>query len=123
MIKDTLPNKSGDPEKSQKIIIAVRKLSNYCAHSWRAFAEDVLQVVLFTVLWFKWSVKKYCAVKLLLAIWEICLHENIFDYNYYKLNCKFAFISFLYCFRNQKQESSVNQVGGLVTRNISAFCL
>ena len=54
MIKDTLPNKSGDPEKSQKIIIAVRKLSNYCA---------------------------------------------------------------------QKQESSVNQVGGLVTRNISAFCL
>ena len=30
----------------------------------------VLPVVLFTVLWFKWSVKEQCAEKILLTIWE-----------------------------------------------------
>ena len=36
---------------------------------------------------------------------------------------KFAFILFLSFITNEKQESGFLQVGGLVTRNISAFCL
>ena len=37
---------------------------------------DALQVVLFTVLWLKWSVKKSCIAKVLLAIWEAFFHEH-----------------------------------------------
>ena len=36
---------------------------------------------------------------------------------------KFAFILFLSFLKNEKQESGFQQVGGLVTRNISVFCL
>ena len=36
---------------------------------------------------------------------------------------KSAFIFFLSSLTNQEQESGFQQVGGLVTRNISAFCL
>ena len=36
-----------------------------CVHSWWGFAEGILQVVLFTVLCFKWSVKKHCVAKIL----------------------------------------------------------
>ena len=45
MINNTLPDKSENPE----VIATVRKLFNQCAHSWRGFAEGILQVVLFTV--------------------------------------------------------------------------
>ena len=83
----------------------------------------VLQVALFTILWFKWSVKKHCVAKVLLAIWEIFLHENNRNYNSYRFSYKFAFILFLSFLTNQKQESGFQQVGGLVTRNISVFCL
>ena len=58
VITNTLQNKSWNSESLKKIIITVGKLFNYCAHSWRGFAKSVLPVVLFTVLWFKWSVKK-----------------------------------------------------------------
>ena len=51
-------------------------LFNKCTHSGQGFDEGVLQVALFTVLWFKWSVKKGSVAKVLLAIWEIILHEN-----------------------------------------------
>ena len=61
---------------SQKIIAAVLKILNWFAHSWRGFAEGVLQVVLFTILWFKWSVKEHCVAKVLLAVWEIFLHRK-----------------------------------------------
>ena len=39
-------------------------------HSWRGFAEGVLQVVLLAILWYNWSMKKHCVAKILLAIWE-----------------------------------------------------
>ena len=68
--------------KAQKIIVTVRKLFNQYAHSWRGFAEGVLQIVLFTVLRFKSSVKKHCVANVLLAIWKTFLHENIRNYNY-----------------------------------------
>ena len=67
--------------------------------------------------------KKHCAAKDLLAIWEIFLHENNRNYNSYRISHKFTFILFLTFLTNQKQESSFQQIGGLVTRNISVFCL
>ena len=83
----------------------------------------VLQVVLFTVLRFKWSVKKHCVTKVLLEILEMFLHENNRNYNSYRFSYKFTFMLFLSFLTNQKQESDFQQVGGLVTRNISVFCL
>ena len=65
--------------------------------------------------------KKYCVGRILLAIWEKYLHENNWDYNFYKFSFKFAFIHFLSFRTSQKQESGFQQVVGLVT--ISAFCL
>ena len=47
--------------KPQKIIITVRKLSTQCAYSWRGFAEGIMQIALFVVLCFQWSVKKASA--------------------------------------------------------------
>ena len=51
------------------------------------------------------------------------LHENNCKYNSYKFDYKFAFIPFLPFLRNQKQESNFYQIGGVVTGNVSAFCL
>ena len=65
--------------------------------------------------------KKRCVAKDLLAIWEIFLHENNRNYDSYRFSYKFTFILFLSFLANQKQESGFQQVGGLVTRNISVF--
>ena len=67
--------------------------------------------------------EKNRVAKILLAIWDIFLHENNCNYNSYRFTYKFDFILFLPFFTNQKQESGFEQVGGLVTRNISVFCL
>ena len=56
---------------------------------------SLLHVVLFTVLWFNWSVKKHCVAKVLLAISEMFLHENNRSYNSCRFNYKFAFTLFL----------------------------
>ena len=65
VIKNTLPNKSGNSENLKKIIRAVRKFVDKRAHSRRGFAEGILKVVFFTVLCFRWTVKKYCVAKFL----------------------------------------------------------
>ena len=67
--------------------------------------------------------RKHCAAKVLLAIGEIFLHENSLNYNSYRCSYKFAFIFFLSFLTNEKQKSGFQQVGGLVTRDISVFCL
>ena len=59
----------------------------------------------------------------LLAIWDIFLHENNRNYNSYRSSYKFAFILFLSFLTNLKQESGFEQVGGQVTRHISVFYL
>ena len=51
------------------------------------------------------------------------IHENNRNYNSYRFGYKFAFILFLSFLTNQKRESGFQQVGGLVTGNISVFCL
>ena len=70
-----------------------------------------------------WSVTKHCVVKILQGIWERFLYENNRNYNSYKFSYKFTFIPCLSFHRNQKQASNFQQVGDLVTRNISVFCL
>ena len=69
------------------------------------------------------SEKKKLCTKVLLATWEIFLHENNHNYHSYRLDYKFAFTVFLSFLSNQKQESGFQQVDGLVTINVSVFCL
>ena len=78
---------------------------------------------LFTVLCFKWSVKKSCVARILQGILERFLYDNNCNCNSYKFSYKFAFIPVLSFRRNQKQELKFQQVGDLVTINISAFSL
>ena len=98
----------------------MRTLFKQCAHSWRGFPEGLLQFALFTVLRFKSSMKKHCLAEILQGIRDKFLHENNRNY---KFSYKFTFIPFLSFYRNRKQDSNFQQVGGLVTRNIFAFCL
>ena len=51
------------------------------------------------------------------------LHENNRNYNSCLFSYKVAFILLLCFLTNRNQESRFQQVGGLVTRNISVFCL
>ena len=102
VIKNTLLDKLENPESLKKIA-TVRELFNKCSHSLPGFAEGILQVVLFTVSWFKWS-KKNCVAKVLLIIWEIFLHGNNCNYHSYGFSYKFVFILFLSFLTNQKQE-------------------
>ena len=67
--------------------------------------------------------KKHFVAKALLAIRQIFLHENNRSYNFYRFSEKFAFILFLSFLTNQKQKLGFQQVGGLVMRNFSIFCL
>ena len=69
MIKNTLPDKSGNPESIKKSSQQFESFSTTVPIVDEA--EGILQVVLFTVLWFKWSVKRRYAAKVLLAIWDI----------------------------------------------------
>ena len=71
----------------------------------REFVAGVLEVLFFPVLWFKWSVYKHCLAKVLLAIWQIFLHENNCNYNSYKFRYKFAFIPFLPLLRETKTKN------------------
>ena len=57
--------------------------------------KGILEVVLFTIFSFNWSVKKNCVAKTLQAIWETFLYENSCNFNSYKLSYKLAFIHFL----------------------------
>ena len=71
----------------------------------------------------KWSVKKHCVVKVLLAFWETFLNENNSTYDSYRFSYKFNFILILSFLTTQKEESSFQKVGGLVMRNVFVFCL
>ena len=93
MIKNTLPDKSGNLEslkKKKKNRNSLKVFQPMCPWLARIFWER-LQVVLFTILWFKWSVKKHCLGQVLLATWEIFLHEKSRDSNSYRFSHKFFF--------------------------------
>ena len=61
--------------------------------------------------------------KILQGILERFLYENNHKSNFCKCSYKFTYIPVLYFRRNETQEISSQQVGDLVTRNISIFCL
>ena len=54
--------------------------------------------------------KKHCVAKVLLAIWQIFLHENNPNSGSDKFSCKFAFIHFLFLLRNQEETKNKNHV-------------
>ena len=120
MIKNTLPDKSGNPESLEK---ESKKFKNFSTNV-SIVVENLLRAFyrLFYLQYFdsgdQW--KKQCVAKLLLAIWEIFLYEDNRNYISFIFNYKFAFI-FLLSLKNEKRESGFQQVGGLVTRNISIF--
>lgn len=53
--------------KPQNLIITVVKLPNLCAYSWQGLA---VQVVLYLIFLSKWSVKRHCIGKILIAVSE-----------------------------------------------------
>ena len=123
MIKNTLPDKSRNSQSLKKYLQQFESFLTNVPLAGEDLLRCVVQVVLFTVLWFKWSVKKLCVTKVLLEVWEIFLRENNRNYNSYRFSCKFTFILCLSFLTNQKQESGFQEVACLVTRNISFFCL
>ena len=50
--------------------------------------------------------EKSCVAKVLVAVWEIFLHENNRNYNSDRFSYKFTFILFLSFLTNQNQEAS-----------------
>ena len=119
--KDTFLNKSGDPESLKNnhssweaLQLMCTQLTMICwVHSSSCFVYGfMIQVIS----------EKHCVATIIPDIWETPLYKNNCNYNSYKFNCKFTFIPFLSFRRNQKQESNFQQVGGLITRNISVFC-
>ena len=120
MIKNTLPDKSGNPERFKQYSQQLESFSTNVP----IMGEDLLRAFCrFFYLRFCDSKDqgKKCVAKILVEIWEVFLHENNCNYNSHRFNYKFAFILCLSFLTNQKQESSFRQVGGLVTRNISIF--
>ena len=59
---------------------------------------------------------------MLLAMWDIFLHENNCNYNSYNL-VKNSLLSPFCTFFEFKNKIQIFKVGGLVKTNISAFCL
>ena len=67
--------------------------------------------------------EKNCVAKVLQAIWDIFLHENNGNYNSTDLVINPLLSSFCSILQTKTKKSGFQQVGGLVTRNISVFCL
>ena len=112
VINNALPNKSGNPIKASKNTHT--SLYNV--------GEDLLGMFC-KLFYLQCCVSSdYCVAKILPAVWETVLYKNNCSYDSYKFSYKFVFILFSPLRRIEKQESSFQQVGGLVTRNITYFC-
>ena len=83
--------------------------SNQCALSLQRSAKGLLKIALSTVSSFERSVKKHLHFYLKITV---PIAPTIF----------FSY-SFLFCRRNKGQKPNFQQVGGLVTRIFSVFCL
>ena len=119
-IKNTLPNKSGNPENlKKKMVMTFGKLSTNV----HIVVEDLMRAfyklfcLLFWVSSDQW--KTVCSKDFKRNLREIFMIIMVASYNSYKFNYRFAFIPFLSFRRNQKQESNFQQVGDLLTRSIS----
>ena len=103
MIKNILPNKSGNLES----------LINHS--SWlKAFSSCFNYS-------FKWLLKRHCIAKNLLTTSKTFLYETNFNYTSYTFSYQSAFIPILSLRRNRKQESNFQKLSGLVTKTISVL--
>ena len=50
--------------------------TSQCDSTWWSFVKNILEVVLFMFLCFKWLVKKYFVTEILLAVWETLFCEH-----------------------------------------------
>ena len=101
MIKNILPNKSGNPQSLGK---QSQHLESFSTNE-PIVGVDLLRAFhrLFYLQFCDTS--DHCVANVLLTIWEIFLHQNNPNYNSYRFSYKFAFIPFLSFLTNQKQES------------------
>ena len=68
--------------------------------------EGIMQVILFTILDFNWTVKKHCVVKILQGIWETFFMKVMVTIIPINLVTNLVLSLFLSFRRNQKQESN-----------------
>ena len=123
MIKSTLSNKSENPESLKKYSQQFESSSTNVHKLGENLPRWFYKLLYLRFFLFKWSMKKHYAAKVLFAIWQIFLHGNNRNCNSYQFSYKFDIIHFLFFLRNQKQESTFQQVGGLATINISVLYL
>ena len=109
MIKNTLPDKSGNLESPK--IATVRKLSTNVS----IVGEELLRAF-YRLFYLQVVSEKTLGSQGFTSNLRHILYENNRSYNFYRSSYKFAFILFLSFLKNQKQESGFQQVGGLVTR-------
>ena len=83
--QETVKENSGP---SGPLYSIVRKLFIWFAHSWRGFASCFIYSLVIQVI----------VAKVLLAIWEILLHDNNCGYISHRFSYKFVFILFLFFF-------------------------
>ena len=103
------------------MIITIGKLINYIAGDWRGVTRGVLQTALFTVLFFKCSVKTHCSTYFTNNLRDTFFKlKIIINYNSYKFTSKYSFIALLSFCKNLKQEKHF-KVWGLVTKKSSVF--
>ena len=125
VIKNTFPNKSGNLKSLKKYL---QQLEG-CSTNMHIVRKDLLRTLRklvclrFYVPCDQGNNTEHCVAKILQGIRETFFDENNRKYNSCKFSCRFVFIPFLSFRRNQKQESNFLQVGDLLTRNISVFCL
>ena len=122
IIKNTLPNKSRNPESLKKQLWQLESSSTNV----HIVCEDLLRV------FYKLFCLRSCdssdqwktlVAKILQGAWEKFLYENNHTHNSYKV----SFILLLFSFRpfaeTKNKDQNFQQDGNPVTRNIYIFCL
>ena len=98
LIKNTLPNKSGNPESLKKIITTAEKLSHLRAEKWRGFAEVLICWGFIHSFVFQMISER---ANILLAIWEAFFNNNDSDLIPSNVVTN-LFLSLSSCRKNQK---------------------
>ena len=120
VIKNTLPNKSGNPESLKKLSQQLESSSTNV----HIVGED-LPRVFYKLFSFRFCVSSDHLTKMQERFYkksESILHKKDRNYNSYQSGYKFTFISFC-SFIETKTRIKFQQVGDLVARNSFPFCL
>ena len=117
MIKNTLPDKSGNSEEEGSLKKYLQHLQNVSTNV-PIVGKDWLRAF-YRLL----HLRFYDSNNQWKNAESIFLHENKRNNNSYRFIYKFVFILFLSFLTNQKQGSCFQQAGDLLTENIFVFCL